>query len=69
MTGMPSDDVKARTEYRVVDGRGDGYSFPSRKAAIDRAARWQEGYPDQGPHRVQRRTITTTPWEDVTGDE
>lgn len=68
---MPSDDVTTRTEYRVVDKNGTDWTHACLPSEDPRShvVRADRAYPSFAPHRVQQRTVTTTRWEDVTGDE
>ena len=61
-----------RTEYRVARGDGKpvaascgGEPTPNRKYAEEHRE-WMERNGNCPPYSVQRRTVTATPWEDVT---
>lgn len=54
------------TEYRVVNAEGRAFFVPG-KYDESALARWDRVHTHAAPHRLQRRTVTTSEWEDVDG--
>jgi hypothetical protein len=54
-----------RTEYRLIEADGrPGYCVHDSDEPHD-LGYYDRLRPNTAPHRQQRRTVTTTPWEDL----
>lgn len=57
--------TEQRIEYRVVGADGEPTPDGSYRNPPLSIARWDLQRPESAPHRAERRTVTTTPWEKV----
>ena len=60
-----------RTELRIVTAANKTFSLPAHGVALDYEATVKirdAMYPALAPHRIERRTITESPWVPVSGE-